>query len=242
MTPKYIKENANDVIFNLEYNSERQTLIIPEYGRHLQKLIDQATQIQDDVERNKAAKYIIQVMGSLNPHLRDVLDFQHKLWDQLFIMSDFRLHVDSPYPIPSRDVLQLKPEILAYPQKSPKYRYYGNNIKSMIDIANQWENSELKEGLVKVIANHMKKSYLSWNKDTVKDDVIFEHLLEISGGTIDLTQSTEELLNTTDLMRTNNRSSNKIKTSNVIIKPKITKNSKTPTHKNQRKPVQQKPN
>ena len=83
---------------------------------------------------------------------------------------------------------------------------------------------------------------MSWNKDTVKDDVIFEHLLEISGGTIDLTQSTEELLNTTDLMRTNNRSSNKIKTSNVIIKPKITKNTKIPTHKNQRKPIQQKPN
>ena len=107
MNAKYIKENANDVVFNLEYNSERQHLIIPEYGRHLQKLIDQATAIEDAEERNKSAKYIIQVMGSLNPHLRDVPDFQHKLWDQLFIMSDFRLLVDSPYPIPSREVLQL---------------------------------------------------------------------------------------------------------------------------------------
>ena len=129
MNSKYIKENANDTVFNLEYNSERQHLIIPEYGRHLQKLIDQATVIEDDVERNKAAKYIIQVMGSLNPHLRDVLDFQHKLWDQLFIMSDFRIVVDSPYPIPSREVLQLKPDVLKYPQNFPKYRFYGNNIK-----------------------------------------------------------------------------------------------------------------
>jgi hypothetical protein len=239
MVPKYQKEIANDVVFNLEYNSERQHLIIPEYGRHLQKLIDQATAIEDRVERNKAAKYIIQVMGNLNPHLRDVLDFQHKLWDQIFIMSDFKLDVDSPYPIPSREVLQLKPDVLNYPQNFPKYRFYGNNIKYMIDVANKWEDGEMKNALVKVIANHMKKSYLSWNKDTVKDDVIFEHLLELSDGKINLTQSTEELLNTTDLMRTNKRVSNKIMPPSNQ-KPKITKNVKSnnPIHKNQnRKPL-----
>ena len=239
MVPKYQKEIANDVVFNLEYNSERQHLIIPEYGRHLQKLIDQATAIEDRVERNKASKYIIQVMGNLNPHLRDVLDFQHKLWDQIFIMSDFKLDVDSPYPIPSREVLQLKPDVLNYPQNFPKYRFYGNNIKYMIDVANKWEDGEMKNALVKVIANHMKKSYLSWNKDTVKDDVIFEHLLELSDGKINLTQSTEELLNTTDLMRTNKRVSNKIMPPSNQ-KPKITKNVKSnnPIHKNQnRKPL-----
>ena len=239
MVPKYQKEIANDVVFNLEYNSERQHLIIPEYGRHLQKLIDQATAIEDRVERNKAAKYIIQVMGNLNPHLRDVLDFQHKLWDQIFIMSDFKLDVDSPYPIPSREVLQLKPDVLNYPQNFPKYRFYGNNIKYMIDVANKWEDGEMKNALVKVIANHMKKSYLSWNKDTVKDDVIFEHLLELSDGKINLTQSTEELLNTTDFMRTNKRVSNKIMPPSNQ-KPKITKNVKSnnPIHKNQnRKPL-----
>lgn len=210
MNSKYTKENANDVVHHLEYNAERPHLIIPEYGRHLQKLIDQATVIEDTEERNKAAKYIIQVMGSLNPHLRDVPDFQHKLWDQLFIMSDFKLDVESPYPIPSREVLQLKPDALKYPQNFPKYRYYGNNIKYMIDVANKWEEGEMKNALVKVIANHMKKSYLSWNKDTVKDDVIFEHLYELSGGKLNMLQSTEELLNTTDLLRTNKRISNKI--------------------------------
>lgn len=218
MTTKYTKENANDVVHHLEYNAERAHLIIPEYGRHLQKLIDQATAITDAEERNKAAKYIIQVMGSLNPHLRDVPDFQHKLWDQLFIMSDFKLEVDSPYPIPSREVLQLKPEVLQYPQNFPKYRYYGNNIKYMIDVANKWEEGELKSALVKVIANHMKKSYLSWNKDTVKDDVIFEHLYELSDGKLNLLQSEEELLNTTDLLRTNKRVSNKI---TPVNQPKI---------------------
>ena len=210
MNSKYTKENANDVVHHLEYNAERSHLIIPEYGRHLQKLIDQATEIEDAEERNKAAKYIIQVMGTLNPHLRDVPDFQHKLWDQLFIMSDFKLDVVSPYPIPSREVLQLKPDVLQYPQNFPKYRYYGNNIKYMIDVANKWDGGEMKSALVKVIANHMKKSYLSWNKDTVKDDVIFEHLYELSDGKLNLLQSTEELLNTTDLLRTNKRVSNKI--------------------------------
>ena len=228
MNAKYIKENANDVVYNLEYNSERQHLIIPEYGRHLQKLIFQAIEIEDEIERNKLAKYIIQVMGSLNPHLRDVPDFQHKLWDQLFIMSDFQLIVDSPYPIPTREFLQMKPDILNYPQNHPKYRYYGNNIKYMIDVANKWEEGELKSALVKVIANHMKKSYLSWNKDTVTDEVIFEHLYELSDGKLNLMTSTESLLKTDDLMRTNKRVSNKIMPAG---QPKITAN----------KPVKKKP-
>jgi hypothetical protein len=227
-------EKAHEIVHELEYNAERPHLMIPEYGRHLQKLINQATLIEESEERNKAARYIIKVMGSLNPHLRDVLDFQHKLWDQLFIMSDFKLVVDSPYPIPTRDVINLKPERLEYPQKNPKYRFYGNNIKYMIDVANSWEDGELKSALVKVIANHMKKSYLSWNKDTVDDKAIFNHLHELSGGRIDLHQSTEELLNTSDLMRTNKKVSNKnmppiqknlLIKKNKNIKPKPFKNN-----------------
>lgn len=209
MVTKYIKEDANSVVFEMEYNAERSHLIIPEYGRHLQKLIDQAAEITDDVERNKAAKYIIQVMGSLNPHLRDVLDFQHKLWDQLFVMSDFRLKVDSPYPIPTRDEISKKPELLGYPQKFPKYRFYGNNITYMINVANGWENGEMKDALILVIANHMKKSYLSWNKDDVEDWVIFEHLYELSHGKIDLKQTTDALINANELNKTNKKVSNK---------------------------------
>lgn len=231
----YIKENPHDIVHHLEYNAERPHLIIPEYGRHLQKLIEQATEIEDRVERNKAAKYIIAVMGSLNPHLRDVPDFQHKLWDQLFIMSDFNLDVDSPYPVPSREMLQQKPERLNYPQNFPKYRFYGNNIKYMIDVANKWEEGDLKTALIIVIANHMKKSYLSWNKDTVKDDVIFEHLFELSNGKIDMKASSEELLNTTELMRTNKKLSNK---SQMAIKPKImAKKPNNQNKNNNRKPL-----
>lgn len=201
--------NPEEAVNHLEYNSERTHLIIPEYGRHLQKLIDQAAAIEDREERNKAAKYIISVMGNLNPHLRDVPDFQHKLWDQIFIMSDFRLDVDSPYPKPSREMLEQKPDRLKYPQNFPKYRFYGNNITGMIEVANQWEDGELKNALIMVIANHMKKSYLSWNKDTVKDEVIFEHLLELSGGKINLLKTDEELSTSSDLMKVNKKVSNK---------------------------------
>jgi hypothetical protein len=206
--------NKEESVQFLEYNSEREHLIIPEYGRHLQKLIEQAVELPDREERNKAAKYIIGVMGSLNPHLRDVPDFQHKLWDQIFIMSDFKLDVDSPYPIPSKEMLAQKPERLSYPQNFPKYRFYGNNIKYMIDVANKWEDGDMKNALIMVIANHMKKSYLSWNKDTVKDDVIFEHLYELSGGRINLQATEEELSNTSDLMRVNKKMSNKTQFNN----------------------------
>ncbi|MDI9310888.1 MAG: DUF4290 domain-containing protein [Limnohabitans sp.] len=225
MVTKINNTTANEAVHFLEYNSERKPLIIPEYGRHLHKLIDQALEIKEKEERNKMAKYIISVMGSMNPHLRDVPDFQHKLWDQLFIMSDFQLDVDSPYPIPSKEVLLMKPDPLPYPQNFPKYRFYGNNITHMIAKANEWEEGEMKNALVRVIANHMKKSYLSWNKDTVTDAVIFEHLYELSGGKLNLMTSTEELSNSHDLMRTNKRMSNKMQSNNVN-KHKVNQNNK----------------
>lgn len=228
--------SENSPMLHLEYNSLRTSLIIPEYGRHLQKLIDQIITIEDREKRNKAAKYAISVMGSLNPHLRDVPDFQHKLWDQLFIMSNFQLDVDSPYPIPSKEVLSQKPERLAYPQNFPKYRFYGNNIKYMIDVAIKWENGDMKDALILVIANHMKKSYLSWNKETVEDEVIFEHLLELSNGKINLFTSNEELSNTQNLMKVNKKMSNKSQynngKSNVVKKNNNIKNGKKPYNKN----------
>ncbi|WP_298419814.1 DUF4290 domain-containing protein [uncultured Kordia sp.] len=196
------------MIDQLEYNTERKRLIIPEYGRHIQKMINHAIETEDVEERNKIAKAIIGVMGNLQPHLRDVPDFQHKLWDQLFIMSDFKLDVESPYPKPSREVLQERPEPLGYPQNFPKYRFYGNNIKRMIDIANSWEEGEMKEALEFAIANHMKKCYLNWNKDTVEDYVIFKHLLELSNGKIDLAPKEESLSDASNLMKQKKKFSN----------------------------------
>ena len=211
---------ANNEVFNLEYNTERPQLIIPEYGRHFQKMVDYAMSIEDDEERNKIAQAIISVMGNLQPHFRDVPDFQHKLWDQLFIMSDFKLKVDSPYPVTTKEMLQERPEPLGYPQNFPKYRLYGNNIKQMIDVAMSWEKGDKRDGLEYAIANHMKKCYLNWNKDTVEDKIIFKHLHELSDGEIDLAATEEHLTDSGQFLKNrpakqnSNRSNNKKNTNN----------------------------
>nr|WP_299340035.1 DUF4290 domain-containing protein [Allomuricauda sp.] len=198
-----------NLVENLEYNTERPKLFIPEYGRHFQKMVDHAVTIENREERNKVAKSIISVMGNLQPHLRDVPDFQHKLWDQLFIMSDFKLDVDSPFPITSKEVLQQRPEPLEYPQNHPKYRFYGNNIKRMIDVAIKWEKGDMRTGLEYAIANHMKKCYLNWNKDSVEDGVIFAHLKELSDGKIDLAPAGENLTESNQFLRNRTTKSNR---------------------------------
>ena len=197
------------MIENLEYNTVREDLIIPEYGRHIQKMINYASTRKTKEERNKLANAIISVMGNLQPHLRDVADFQHKLWDQLFIMSDFKLDADSPFEKPSKEILNAKPEPLSYPQNFPKYRFYGNNIKIMIDEAVKWDSGEMKDALLLTIANHMKKCFLNWNKDSVKDQVIFDHLYELSETKIDIRDSKEELLDSALLLRSRKKFSNK---------------------------------
>ena len=197
------------MIENLEYNSDREDLIIPEYGRHIHKMVNQAIECNNKDERNNMAKAIIGVMGNLNPHLRDVPDFQHKLWDQLFIMSQFQLDVDSPYPKPSKEIFEQKPEKLNYPQNHPKYRFYGNNIKKMIDVAVSWQDGEMKSQLVYVIANHMKKCFLNWNKDTVEDSVVYEHFFELSNGKISLDSSSPALSDSKDLISVSHRKNSK---------------------------------
>ena len=192
----------------LQYNTKRKHLIIPEYGRHIHLMIEQTKAETDAQERNKKAKAIIGVMGNLNPHLRDVPDFQHKLWDQFFIMSNFDIDVDCPYEKPEKEVLEAKPDKLAYPQNYPKYRFYGNNIKRMIDVAINWEESELKEVLVFTIANHMKKNFLSWNKDTVEDVVILAHLGELSGGKLKVAAAQLPLSESADLLKFKSKNGN----------------------------------
>ncbi|MHC5309437.1 DUF4290 domain-containing protein [Myroides sp. LJL116] len=205
-----MKFKSQDAIQELNYNTLREQLVIPEYGRHIQSMINHICTIEDREQRNKAAQYAIDVMGSMNPHLRDVPDFQHKLWDQLFIIAKFQLDVDSPFPIATKETTTNKPELLPYPQNHPKYRFYGNNITYMINEALKFEEGEMKDALIMVIANHMKKSFLSWNKDTVTDEVIFDHLYELSKGKINLSKKEEELSSTNNLMQVNKKQSNKM--------------------------------
>ena len=187
----------------LVYNTQKKKLIIPEYGRHIHQMIDQAVALKDKEKRDKMAKAIIGVMGNLNPHLRDVPDFKHKLWAQLFIMSDFKLDVDSPFDKPSKGVYEKrKPNKLDYPQNYPKYRFYGNNIKRMIDFTIEWDNFDLKEKLILTIANHMKKCFLNWNKEAVDDQVILDHLLDLSDGKLKVSESDLPLTDSAEFLKT----------------------------------------
>ena len=213
----------------LEYNTERTKLIIPEYGRHVHQMVDQAVALKDKEARNNMAKAIIGVMGNLNPHLRDVPDFQHKLWAQLFIMSNFELDADSPFDKPSKEIyVNRKPNKLEYPQSFPKYRFYGNNIKKMIDVAMEWDEGELKDKLIANIANHMKKCFLNWNKDSVDDKVIFNHLSDLSNGTLKVPESKLPLTDSSEFLK------NMVKTNNNY--KNNTNNNYKSNNKNRKKP------
>ena len=164
----------------MEYNTSLSKLIIPEYGRNVQKMVHSIIDIEDREKRNHQAKSIIEVMGNLNPHLRDVPDFKHKLWDHLFIMSDFHLDVDSPYDRPSKESFEEKPEKLKYSDNNIKFRHYGKILPLIIKRTIDIDEGEYKDFLVFTIANHMKKSYLTWNKANVEDEVILKHLSQMS--------------------------------------------------------------
>jgi hypothetical protein len=170
----------------MEYNTEQPHLLISEYGRNIQKMINYACTLKDREERNKAAQAIIQVMGQLNPHLRDITDFKHKLWDHLFIISDFKLDVDSPFPIPSRETFDTKPDKVNYPHHDIAYKHYGLTVEHLIAKAVEMKDGEMKNFLVELLANLMKRHYLNWNRDSVNDEVIVGHLKELSGGRLKL--------------------------------------------------------
>jgi len=167
-----------------DYNSSREKLILPEYGRNIQKMVNHIKTIEDRDERNKAAKTVIGVMGNLNPHLRDVNDFKHKLWDHLAVIADFDLDIDSPYPWPERESLQSNPEKVPYHQHRIKKKHYGRSIVLMIDKAVALDAGEEKDDLIRMIAYHMKKSYLTWNREAVSDEEIFTDMKTLSGGVL----------------------------------------------------------
>lgn len=183
-----------------DYNTSRKHLILPEYGRNIQKMVDIIMNTTDRDERNRLAQGLIGVMGNLNPHLRDIHDFKHKLWDHLAIMSDFKLDIDYPYDIPVPETFQEKPKIVKNPQSSIRYKHYGKIIEQMINHACTMEDNEERRALISVIGNHMKKSYLTWNREAVDDQVIMNDFVVLSKGRLKLDETykleeTREILN-----------------------------------------------
>jgi len=196
----------------LTYNSARPDLAIPEYGRNIHNMIDYAKSVADREERNKVAQAIISVMGQLFPHLRDIDDYKHKLWDHLHIIANFELDVDSPYPKPQAETLSQKPERVPYPKGKMKYGHYGSILEELIQKASAYEEGDEKNTLTTIIANLMKRHYLTYNRSSVDDALIKDQLAELSNGKLKL-DAEVELVSTSEVLKNtkpvNSRPSNK---------------------------------
>ena len=174
---------------DMEYNTPRSHLVMREYGRHIQKMVEHVMTIEDPVRRQQQAHVAIELMGTLNPHLRNVEDFRHKLWDHLFFISDFKLKVESPYPIPEKATYKSKPDPLPYPNQHPKYSHLGRNLEKVIDKALREEDPEKKAGFAHAIAYYMKLAYSNWHKELVHDDAIRGELNRITGGELEFSNT-----------------------------------------------------
>lgn len=188
-----------------DYNTQQKKLIMPEYGRNVQQMIDHCVSIEDREERTRCANTIINIMGNLFPHLRDVDDFKHKLWDHLAIMSDFKLDIDYPYEIIRKENLRTKPDRIPYTLTPIRYRHYGKTLERMIKKCEDYPDGPERDQLISLLANHMKKSFLTWNKEVVDDDKIFKDLREYSRGRIDLSPETFRLKESKEFLQKKNK-------------------------------------
>lgn len=171
---------------HMDYNSTREKLIIPEYGRNVQKMIQNALTMEDREKRTSFVKYIVGVMTQMHISTGSYGDYNHMIWDHLHIIADYKMDVDSPFPMPDKEAIEARPKTLKYSEGKIKYRPYGANIEKMIQLAMTYEEGEEKVSLVENIANHLKKAYLNWNRDSVDDEVILNHLAVLSDGKLKL--------------------------------------------------------
>ena len=186
----------------MKYNTEEKKLVMPEYGRNIQNMVDYCITIQDREERKRCADTIINIMGNMFPHLRDVNDFKHILWDHLAIMADFKLDIDYPYEIVKKEDLYSRPPRIPY-------RHYGKTLEKMIQKATEFEPGVEKDQLIKLLATQMKKSFLTWNKESVDDRKIFKDLDELSEGQIILDEEVHKLAESRDILARNNTNNKK---------------------------------
>lgn len=215
-----------------DYNTTRAPLLYSEYGRNIQNMVKYIKTLESKEERNKHAQAVIDLMGFLNPHLRDVADFKHKLWDHLFIIAGFDLDVDSPYPIPSKESLDTKPQRVPYPLNKIKYKHYGKTVELMIEKAKSiTEEPERKSNMVASIANFMKMSYVTWNKDSVSDDTIISDLKLLSKGELVL----DENINLNKVEVRNNNNNNKSRQNNFKQRNNNNNNNRNNNNNNNRK-------
>lgn len=175
---------------NMTYNSENNKLVYREYGRNVQRLVEQAVLIENREKRNQAAYAIIALMGQMHPHLKNIEEFRHKLWDQLYAISDFKLDIDAPYPKPTREQVRQQPEKIEYPQERIRFKHYGKNVENLIAKAIKMPPGEKRLAFAKVIAGYMKMVYRNWNQEHVNDEIIKNDLSTLSKGVLDLSDDT----------------------------------------------------
>lgn len=184
----------------MEYPTLQGKLIMPEYGRNVQRMVEHALTIEDREERTRCVNTIVDIMGNLFPYLRDVNDFKHKLWDHVAIMSDFRLDIDYPYDVIKKEDLYTKPELIPYKNSKITYLHYGRNLEDMIERVSEYPEGEAKDELILLIANQMKKCFLTWNKEVVRDEKILDDLRELSKGKLDVSSDSFKLMDTRDIL------------------------------------------
>ncbi|PLX04506.1 MAG: DUF4290 domain-containing protein [Marinilabiliales bacterium] len=192
----------------MDYNTSRKKLVLPEYGRNIQKMVNYLLTIEDREKRNKEAKAVIQVLANLNPHFKETADFKDKLWDHLALMSNFQLDIDYPYEPVKPEELNKKPNKIPYTNGKIRYKHYGKTVQKFIETASDMDDSPEKDLFVKNIANHMKKLYLTWNRESITDEMIFSDILELSQGNIKIQPGEMKLVDTKDLIYRNNNNNN----------------------------------
>lgn len=207
---------------------------MPEYGRIIQQLVERCKELPTKEERSEMAMAIIDFMGQRNPHLRDEENYKHKLWDHLYILANYELDVESPYPFPTPEELAEKPKKMEYPKLQGDFKFYGKSILQLIEKAIELEAGDEKEALIEVIANNMKKSYNVYNKEHVTDDVIFRHLKELSENRLDLTGIDSLEKSKIYYANNNNRNNNNKNTNNKNQQAKRRFNNNNNNHKNRR--------
>jgi len=166
----------------MDYNTQREKLILPEYGRNVQKMIEQVKAIPDKEKRSQQMRAVVQVMGLLNPQIRELNDYKHKLWDHAYVIGGFDLDIDAPYPAPTPQQFEEKPDIIALPGKPIKAACYGRNIENMIALIADREDDEIKKEMIRTLALYMRQQYLIWNKDNVSEETIFADIERLSEG------------------------------------------------------------
>jgi hypothetical protein len=207
----------------MKYNTQQKKMPLPEYGRSIQNMVDYCGTIEDRSERQRCADSIIGTMGNMFPHLRDVSEFKHKLWDHLAIMSDFKLDIDYPYEVIHQDKLITKPDPIEYSKSNIRYRHYGRILADLIKKASEMPEGDTRDNLVALICNHMRKDYVTWNKDTIDDKKIALDLESYSNGKLQMTESVARLMQQRFAMF--GRPVGERRTINIKNNPKIRRNN-----------------